>query len=478
MCLQQVITVLATLVLYFPLQAHVPENITTLLKPLQQKASVALIVTDLKSPQKTILSIQPEQYLLPASIQKILTSIIATSSLEAVRPFQTTMQAYGDLKNTTLTGQITLETGANPNFDSQTLDLLIKTLQQRGINTIKGSIEIIKSHFDSMEKTPGTTWDEVDDCYATATSDISLNQNCFMLSLVRLGKNIIPYSPQSEQPIHLEIDLDDQCNDQKNTPNHFPAQGYGILLKQNPFKTPETLKGCWQPQHRKLVLKRSLHSPEKSLVYAIQEVLSTNKVTLQGSININASPFHSNRKPLWTVTIPSQSRQDLIKTMLEKSHNHIANQLFKEAAFQQTGQQATWESAQKHAQIVLEKYHLDDPRASIVDGAGLSRNNRINAMQIQRSLTAIYQNPSLQHLLTLFPSQKTAKHPLSRRLSKIKTPIFAKTGSLKNVISLAGYIDPHGPHPKAFTLIINGHKDIHKDYLAIETDLLEAIDKL
>lgn len=478
MHLRQMITVLALCALSLPTQAHSQKSIAELLKPLQEKASVALIVTDLKSPYKTHIAIQPEQYLLPASTQKILTSIIATSSLEAARPFQTTMRAYGDLENTMLTGQIVLETGANPNFNSEALDLLIQTLQQRGIRKIKGSIEIIKSHFDGIEKTPGTTWDELDDCYATATSDISLNQNCFMLGLVQLGKNIVPYSPQKEQPIRIEIKLDDQCNDQKNTSNHFPAQGHGILLKQNPFKTPETLKGCWQPQYRKLVLKRSLHSPEKSLIHAIQESLSTHKITLHGSVNIKEKSLHGEKKPLWTVNMPSQSRQELIKTMLEKSHNHIANQFFKEAAFQQTGQQATWESAQQHAQTVLQKLKLDDPEASIVDGAGLSRNNRINAMQIQRSLVAIYQNPSLQHLLNLFPSQKTENHPLNWRLSKIKTPIFAKTGSLKNVISLAGYIDPHGTHPKAFTLIINGHKDINKSYLAAEVELLQKISEL
>ena len=42
-------------------------------------------------------------------------------------------------------------------------------------------------------------------------------------------------------------------------------------------------------------------------------------------------------------------------------------------------------------------------------------------------------------------------------------------------MSLAGYIDPFGKHPKAFTIIINGNKSVGNEYMELEKTILQQI---
>ena len=48
---------------------------------------------------------------------------------------------------------------------------------------------------------------------------------------------------KKNQPVKLDIQLADDCHDSSASNTHFPAYGYGIHLRQNPLKKPETLRG-------------------------------------------------------------------------------------------------------------------------------------------------------------------------------------------------------------------------------------------
>ena len=445
------------------------------IQPLQSKASVAMVVTDLKKPQRTLFETNSQLYLQPASTMKILNSIIATDSLQEKAPFTTQLSAYGKQESNTFRGDLVFEMGANPTFDEQQLLHFVNKIKHKNIEKIHGNIIILKSHFDNIEKIPGLVWDELDECYATAVSDVSFNNNCFIATLRQNKGRVEMDWPQKNQPVKLAIQVTSNCHDDTIANTHFPAYGYGIHLKQNPFFKPETLSGCWSHNLEHIQLKRSIHNPDQALKNAIQQVFKKEKIKLTGSIKTQQSLNKNQKFKAWQISQKSPTLKELIKKMLQKSDNHISAHLFKESAYQAQKKRATWENAQNHAQSILAKYQLDDEEASIVDGTGLSRNNRITASQLQKTLITIYQTPKLKHIIRLFPQQSTEDSTLNNRLPNIKVPVFAKTGNLKGVMSLAGYIDPFGKNPKAFTIIINGGKTVGQTYLEVEEDLIQEL---
>ena len=171
--------------------------------PLQKTATVAFVVTDLKKPAHPLLSLNESIYLQPASTMKILTSIIATDSLNHQIPFKTQLTGYGKQEKNQFSGNIVFEVGANPAFDDNGLDHLISTLKQKNIDTINGDIIMTKTHFDSVERIPGLVWDELDECYATAVSDISFNSNCFIATFNNVDGKIHMDWPQKTSPLNL-----------------------------------------------------------------------------------------------------------------------------------------------------------------------------------------------------------------------------------------------------------------------------------
>ena len=443
--------------------------------PLQKTATVAFVVTDLKKPAHPLLSLNESIYLQPASTMKILTSIIATDSLNHQMPFKTQLTGYGKQEKNQFSGNIVFEVGANPAFDDNGLDHLISTLKQKNIDMINGDIIMTKTHFDSVERIPGLVWDELDECYATAVSDISFNSNCFIATFNNVDGKIHMDWPQKNQPVKLDIQLADDCHDSSAANTHFPAYGYGIHLRQNPLKKPETLRGCWSKDLNHIQLKRSIHQPESALKAALVSSLRAHNITLSGKITETSVKPKALRNKSWQIREKSPDLYQLITKMLQKSDNHIAAHLFKESAYQSQKRRASWEDAQAHGQHILQQYKLDDDEASIVDGAGLSRNNRITANQLQSTLIKIYQTPKLKKLIKAFAHQDAIDSTLAKRLEAIDTPVYAKTGNLKGVMSLAGYIDPFGKHPKAFTIIINGNKSVGNEYMELERTILQQI---
>ena len=83
----------------------------------------------------------------------------------------------------------------------------------------------------------------------------------------------------------------------------------------------------------------------------------------------------------------------------------------------------------------------------------------------------------MKKLIKLF-GQPKKKGTLRHRLRKTKKTIYAKTGYLKGVVALAGYIDPFGPEPKTFVILINGHKSVDKTFTHIEDALFETLENL
>ena len=175
------------------------------------------------------------------------------------------------------------------------------------------------------------------------------------------------------------------------------------------------------------------HSQGESVLYAghlVASFLSQHGVSSSGKIRIGRV---EDGDELLIRYVSPYLLTDVISRLMEFSNNFIANQLFITAGVQAYGLPGTIDKGIRASQEFLRK-ELQIETIQIVEGSGISRQNRLSATQLDQLLVRFYPNRQLM-----------------RRLGN---ELF-KTGTLDGVRTRAGYIEDGKGGSYRFVVMIN-----------------------
>lgn len=148
----------------------------------------------------------------------------------------------------------------------------------------------------------------------------------------------------------------------------------------------------------------------------------------------------------------------ILMQMLKQSDNLYAESMFYQLAAATGNRRATAHDAANVIGRLIAKVGLDPSRYSIADGSGLSLYNYLSAELEVRLLRYAFANNNIY--LHLHPALPEAGNDgtLRRRMSGpfTKGNVYAKTGTVRGVSSLAGYCTAANGHRLAFSIICNG----------------------
>jgi len=125
--------------------------------------------------------------------------------------------------------------------------------------------------------------------------------------------------------------------------------------------------------------------------------------------------------------------EGVLKKMLEFSNNFMANQIFIALGAHVYGPPGTLEKGVRAIYDYTEK-ELDLKDIKVVEGSGISRKNRVSALD----------------MLAILKRFKPYRHLLKR-----KDNVLFKTGSLKGIRTRAGYVEKNGRGPYLFVIFLN-----------------------
>jgi len=135
-----------------------------------------------------------------------------------------------------------------------------------------------------------------------------------------------------------------------------------------------------------------------------------------------------------------QPLRDVIQAMLEYSSNFIANQITLVMALMQKGPPATLaDGVAITRDFLVNQVGLAPDSFSMVEGSGISRNDRVDLLAMLRITDAFYPWRDLLRV-----------HDAGAARS-----VLAKTGTLRDVHSLAGYLPALHGERRAFVIILN-----------------------
>jgi D-alanyl-D-alanine carboxypeptidase/D-alanyl-D-alanine-endopeptidase (penicillin-binding protein 4) len=154
-------------------------------------------------------------------------------------------------------------------------------------------------------------------------------------------------------------------------------------------------------------------------------------------------------------TVASHPVRDLAAQMVRESDNTTAELLIKEMG-RVAGGAGTTEAGLAAAETALAKKGLDVGPLSARDGSGLDRADRATCGLLMSALVGAGRRSQLADGLPVAATSGT----LQKRFvgSSVAGRLRAKTGSLDEVSSLVGWVDPvrPGPAPVAFAVVANG----------------------
>lgn len=141
-----------------------PQNIQYRLDSLLQSSifetsMVGMIVYDLTA-DSILYKVNERQALRPASTMKAITAITALDRLGGSHQFRTQLYYTGKVQDSTLYGDLYCVGGFDPAFNSDDMRAFVESVQQMGIDTIRGRIVADRTMKDGDLLGEGWCWDD------------------------------------------------------------------------------------------------------------------------------------------------------------------------------------------------------------------------------------------------------------------------------------------------------------------------------
>jgi D-alanyl-D-alanine carboxypeptidase/D-alanyl-D-alanine-endopeptidase (penicillin-binding protein 4) len=410
-------------------------------------ASVGIEVADLDR-RAVLYSRGAETLLNPASVTKALTSALALTRLGPEYTFTTTLLSVSEPEGETLAGDLHLRGAGDPKLVTEQIYKLASNVAALGIRGIHGDLVVDESFFDAVRLGPGWEQDDSERPYQAPIGAASANFNAVEVLVYPGPKAGAPTRVVTDpQTAYVKIDSEATTG---------PAGARTkIKVRSVPDGNRNVLKvtGKIALRHPGWSTWRKIDHPPRYLGTLLVEMLGRVGVRLKGKVRVGRVPEGA-RRLTW---IRSPPLGVLLRDMNKVSQNFMAEQILKTVGAQTSGKPGSWENGGRALELFLQE--LGIPRGTYVfkNGSGLNDVNRFSARQIVKVLAFMYQRfqVAAEYLASL--AVAGADGSVKRRLRSPDTfrRLRVKTGWLRGVSCLAGYVGTKAGGSLAFAVLLN-----------------------
>jgi D-alanyl-D-alanine carboxypeptidase/D-alanyl-D-alanine-endopeptidase (penicillin-binding protein 4) len=421
-----IFTVLLIGVLCGEAQAALPVSVKRELKQAGIPQEAIAVVVQEAATGKSLLRMNAERSMNPASTMKLLTTYAALDQLGPAYTWKTEAYLDGELKDGVLQGSLVLKGYGDPKLTVEQFWLWLTELRARGLRDIRGDLVLDRSYFELPTYDAAAFDNDPVRAYNVGPDALLLNFNTLRLRYLPEGDKLNVVAEPPLEGIHLDNHLVPQSGvgcDEWDDGIRVQAGGDSVVFEGGyPGE-------CGEREHSLSVM------PHTRYVDAVFRALWKNLGgTLQGTmreqpVGGNAKLFSTHRSEPLSLTI-----RDINKF----SNNVMARQLFLTLG---ANDHASIELSVQSVRAWLDKQSLDFPELVLENGAGLSRKERISAAHMAQLLRHAAAHPlsaELQASLPILGVDGTVKKRLKE--SPAASHSHLKTGTLSGVKTIAGYV--------------------------------------
>lgn len=415
--------------------------------------------------------------LTPASTTKLFSTFTALRTLGSDYLIQTSLQVDQSVlpKNGIITGNVFLVGKGDPMLSIEDIDQLAKQLKSSGITKITGNIIADASVFDNEMNRAKYSGDNEEVQATGPISGLTLNKNQVTI-IATAGKNpgerirvsTIPFAPNAISVINTATVAGSKTVKAKKGKKAITIQeGTSLAVKPSFENGKMTIRVSGKLRPGTSVSGYSVFSTNPPMIAAdaLREKLRANGIIVNGGISVQKAPEK-------TQVIASVKRplRDVVAQINKQSDNFAAEHVFKMVG-------GTAKTSCSIIRSELEKQGINTSKLLLNDGCGLSRRNVVAPSVMTHLLSEAINQPfgvDFVNSLAIAGTDGTLKRRL--KATSAEGNATAKTGTLKNVSSLAGYVKAPNGERIVFSIIFNGSNV--GEYKHIEDKIVELLTKL
>ncbi|VTP17086.1 D-alanyl-D-alanine carboxypeptidase DacB precursor [Phytobacter ursingii] len=427
-------------------------NVDEYTNQLPDGANLALIVQKVGA-QEPDIDYHGKQMALPASTQKVITALAALLQLGPDFRFTTTLESKGTVDNGVLKGDLIARFGGDPTLKRQNIRNMVATLKKSGVQKIEGNVLIDTSIFASHDKAPGWPWNDMTQCFSAPPAAAIIDRNCFSVSLYSAQKpgDLAYIRVASYYPVNMFS--------QVRTLARGSSEGQYCELDVVPGDLNRfTLTGCLPQRTDPLPLAFAIQDGASYAGAIIKAELKDAGITYTGTL---LRQTQVNEPGTVIASTQSAPLHDLLKIMLKKSDNMIADTVFRMIGHAHFGVPGTWRAGSDAVrQILRQQAGVDIGNTIIADGSGLSRHNLIAPATMMQVLQYIAQHDNELNYISMLPLagyDGSLQYRAGLHEAGVDGKVSAKTGSLQGVYNLAGFITTASGQRMAFVQYLSGY---------------------
>ena len=383
--------------------------------------------------------------MMPGSTLKVITTAAAAERLGWSHRFETRVATAAPIDSGVVRGDLVIIGGGDPGISERgdepgAMRSMARQVRDAGITRIEGGIIGDDDLFDDKGTGDGWTLDNLPYGYSAPVTALMYNEGSVDL-VIRAGA-------VAGEPVAIQVRPEDGGLQIHNSLTTVAESGAGALTLQRQAESPRlTVHGQIPAKSPPFTRTASVVNPTAFFAAAFRRSLIDEGVQVAGdAIDIDdfaSKPDLTSARPL--VTRHSAPLAELAVSMMKVSQNQYAESLQKFIG----GRRAVNET--------LQSWDIGPDSHVVVDGSGLSRYNYVTGDALVRVLQKMHTDP--KHA-THFPATLPVagrEGPLAKRLAGTAAEgrIRAKTGTVDNVRSIAGYLIAADGETLVFSIIAN-----------------------
>jgi len=389
----------------------------------------------------------------PASVEKMLTTLVALDTLGPAYTWKTDVHLLGEVTDGVLDGDLLLKGYGDPYLVTERFWLLLRRIRQSGISAINGDLLIDDSHFDVGNYDPAAFDREPLRAYNVAPNAMLTN-----FKVVRY--HFEPDVASSRVKVQLDPSLDNILIVNQLRVANGSCRGYqrGITITPNEDVSRITFSGRFPSGCKFYSMDRTVLSHNAFTYGLFRSLWQESGGLISGEWkNVVAQ---EDLEPAFS--FESLPLSDIITKVNKHSNNVMARQLLYTLGAEAFGPPGTEAAGRKVVRQWLADKGMDFAELRLDNGAGLSRESSMTARHLADLLRYAYQSAYMPEYLSSL-SLSGMDGTLSRRFRNgvLTGMAHMKTGSLDHVSSMAGFFQARSGN-RYIVVMLHNHTDIHR----------------
>jgi D-alanyl-D-alanine carboxypeptidase/D-alanyl-D-alanine-endopeptidase (penicillin-binding protein 4) len=427
-------------------------------------ARIAALVVD-RDARTTLFARNPDRSLVPASNLKLLTAAAALSALGPTHRFVTQLLSDAAPDGEGAIDSLYVRGGGDPALTSEDFWRLAADLGRRGVRRVRGDLVLDDSAFDGERWHP--SWGSVSArAYHAPIGALTANYGAFTVTLepgVVVG-----------EAVRADVDPHVAFLQLTNRARTGSARArYSLQVDRRGDRRFEQVlvSGVAPAGGEVKTYRRGVLDPARYAGAVLRMQLAAVGIQVDGETRLGYAP----ESAVELLAFSGHSLAEVVRRFLKHSNNSIGEALVKSLGARASGGPGTWRGGLQAVRAELAALGLPLEHLRLVDGSGLSYDNRVTPRllveALRRGAGSFSFGPEFVAALPIAAADGT----LEERVEQASGRVRAKTGLLTRVTGLSGIAERADGSVAYFSVLVNGFRGSAEDAMDAVDDFLEAL---